>query len=60
MFILQPSAPYCLMWNLLLFVYNVLSIDASSKVFLSFIRRIFGRRAKINFGTLEKRLTNAS
>ena len=51
MFILQPSAPYCLMWNLLLFVYNVLSIDASSKVSLSFIRRIFGGGAKINFGT---------
>lgn len=60
MFILQRSAPYCLMWNLLLFVYNVLSIDASSKVFLSFVMRIFGRRVKINFGTLEKRLTNAS
>lgn len=58
MFILQPSAPYCLMWNLLLFVYNVLSIDASSKVSLSFIRRIFGGGTKINFGTFEKGLTN--
>lgn len=59
MFILQPSAPYCLMWNLLLFVYNVLSIDALNKVSLSFIRRIFGGGAKINFGTWKGLEANA-